>query len=108
MKRLRSIMMTGVFITALLAGCNQRSTTTLCYYETQCADAYSHGNNDPEHITNVNAYLSANGVTSLNTTLEMDSDSVAVCLACICQSGMKVTIEVDNADVAEANALGFH
>lgn len=99
--------MTGILAATLLTGCNQRSTTHLSYYETQCADPYSHGSNDTEHITNIEQYLLANGVTSLNTQLELDSDSVMVCLACVCLSGTKVTIEVDNSDVAEANALGF-
>lgn len=108
MKSLKIVLLAGTLITTLLAGCNQRSTTHLTYYETQCADAYSHGSNDNEHISNVEAYLLANGVTSLNTTLAMDSDSVAYCLACQCLAGTSVTIEVDNADVAEANALGFH
>lgn len=107
MKILRSVLMVSVLSTIVLTSCNPRSTTTLCYYETQCADAYSHGNNDTEHITNINNYLLSNGVTSLNTQLELDSDSVMVCLACVCLSGTKVTIEVDNSDVAEANALGF-
>jgi len=108
MKILRNVLMIGVLSTVVLTGCNQRSTTTLCYYETQCADAYSHGNNNTEHINNINDYLLANGVTSLNTTLEVDSDSVMACLACHCLSGTKVSIEVDNADVVEANALGFN
>lgn len=108
MKILRNVLMAGALSSFLLTGCNQRSTTHLEYYETQCADAYGHGSNDTEHITNIENYLVANGVTSLNTELEMDSDSVMVCLACQCLSGMKVTIEVDNSDVAEANALGFN
>jgi len=108
MKLFKNGLIAGVVFMLLLAGCSQRSTTHLTYYETQCADAYGHGSNDNEHITNINQYLTANGVNSLNTELEIDNDSIMACLACQCPSGMKVTIEVDDTDVAEAQALGFN
>jgi hypothetical protein len=108
MRLFRNVLIAGAVSSFLLTGCNSRSTTLLTYYETQCADAYSHGSNTAEHITHIDQYLITNGVNALDIDLETEPDSAMVCLACTCLSGMKVTIEVDNADVAEANALGFN
>lgn len=108
MKTLRNALITGTLFVLFFMGCTQRSTTHLTYYETQCADAYSHGTNDTEHIINVNQYLTTHGINAANIELNVDSDSVMVCLACQCLSGIAVTIEIDETDVADAQALGFH
>ena len=108
MKLFRNLGIAGILLIFLLVGCDNRSTTHLTYYETQCADPWDRGNNDTEHMANVLQYLSDNGVNAMNIELELEQDSAAVCLACTCLSGMKATIEVDNSDVAEANALGFN
>lgn len=108
MKIFRNLFIAGGLCACLLASCNSRSTTTLSYYETQCADAWDHGTDNTQHIANIQQYLSNNGVTANDIDLETDPDSAMVCLACQCLSGVKVTIEINESDTAAAHTLGFY
>jgi len=102
------LMISGTIGAFILMGCNNRSTHTLCYYETQCADPWNHGSNDTIHEANIVQFLSNHGVNPTDVDLETDQDSMMVCLACQCLSGVKITIEVNSTDTAAAHALGFH
>lgn len=109
MKTIKNLLLVGGMSILLLNSCKDSTgTTQLSYYETQCANAWSNGNNQTEHINNIQAYLSTNGVNATNILLSLDNDSTMYCLACTCLSGVRVDITVPNEDVAEANSLGFN
>jgi hypothetical protein len=109
MRTIKNLLLVGGTTLLLLNSCKESTgTTRLSHYETQCANAWDNGNNQTEHINNIQAYLAANGVNATSILLSVDNDSSMNCLACTCLSGVRVDITVPNEDVAEANSLGFN
>jgi hypothetical protein len=91
----------------LLTSCNYNNK--LVYTETQCADPWEHNNNQVIYKNNIHQYLSTHGVNTNQIEIEgPDTPGLMYCAACNCPSSRTIEIWVTDAEVTQAQSLGFH
>jgi hypothetical protein len=108
MKRIQLVFTLALISLAMLTSCNYNNK--LVYTETQCADPWEHDSNQTVYKNNIHQYLAAHGVNTNLIEIEVPDtpNGIVYCAACTCPSGRSIEIWVTDAEVTQAQSLGFH
>ncbi len=97
-----------LFLAIVLISCeDENNTIEMGIVETGCANAWDNFNSDSgDNFERIKNYLISENIAVKNVSAYTYYDG-SVCLACTCSTGRYIIIEIDEADVAKAEKLGF-
>jgi hypothetical protein len=95
----------------LILSCGEKEATatiTMNYQMSQCADPWMKDAEYPNNKERVlKQFLLNKGISVSNLSITTDCGNSATCLACTCAGCDKASAEVEEADLAAMEALGF-
>lgn len=85
----------------------EEELVTAYWDQTQCSDPWGQPQTDVKTVVALNAYLANEGIRIYSVLFSEDSELNVFCDACHCGTGKRLTVQLAEADLHAALAIGF-